>query len=86
VLEGVDLSDKRVLITGVSAGSALKRLARSSRMAAVVSTAGDLQKARSALAAVLPPGASVELIEADLASLSSAKRRTNCSRRANPSM
>jgi hypothetical protein len=48
VLDGVDLSGKRVLITGVSAGLALKRLARSSRMAEPSSAPHAIFKRRGA--------------------------------------
>jgi hypothetical protein len=77
VLEGVDLSGKRVLITGVSAGLGVET-ARAVVVhdGTVVGTARDLQKARRALTVALPPGASVELIEADLASLSSVRKAT----------
>ena len=75
VLEGVDLSGKRVLITGVSAGLGVETArAVVAHGGTVVGTARDLQKARRALAAALPPGASVELVEADLASLSSVRK------------
>jgi NAD(P)-dependent dehydrogenase (short-subunit alcohol dehydrogenase family) len=75
VLEGVDLSGKRVLITGVSAGLGVETArAVVAHGGTVVGTARDLQKARAALAAALPPGASVELVESDLASLSSVRK------------
>jgi NAD(P)-dependent dehydrogenase (short-subunit alcohol dehydrogenase family) len=75
VLEGVNLSGQRVLITGVSAGLGVETArAVVAHGGTVVGTARDLQKARRALAAALPPGASVELIEADLASLSSVRK------------
>src|ERR1700691_6287041 len=75
VLEGVDLSGKRVLITGVSAGLGVETArAVVAHGGTVVGTARDLQKARRALAAALPPGTSVELVEADLASLSSVRK------------
>jgi len=75
VLEGVNLSGQRVLITGVSAGLGVETArAVVAHGGIVVGTARDLQKARRALAAALPPGASVELVEADLASLSSVRK------------
>jgi NAD(P)-dependent dehydrogenase (short-subunit alcohol dehydrogenase family) len=78
VLDGVDLSGKRVLITGVSAGLGVETArAVVARGGAVVGTARDLQKARQALAAALPPDASVELVEADLASLSTVRKATS---------
>jgi threonine dehydrogenase-like Zn-dependent dehydrogenase len=78
VLEAVDLSGKRVLITGVSAGLGVETArAVVAHGGTVIGTARDLQKARRALAAALPPGASVELVEADLASLSSMRKAAN---------
>jgi len=66
VLEGVNLSGKRVLITGVSAGLGVETArAVVAHGGTVVGTARDLQKARRALAAALPPEALVELVEAD---------------------
>jgi NAD(P)-dependent dehydrogenase (short-subunit alcohol dehydrogenase family) len=77
VLEGIHLSGKRVLITGVSAGLGVETTrVVVAHGGAVVGTARDLQKARSALTAALPQGASVELVEADLASLSSVRKAT----------
>src|ERR1700724_394266 len=78
VLEGVDLSGKRVLVTGVSAGLGVET-ARSivAHGATVVGTARDLNKARSALAQAFPQKADhlpVELVEADLASLASVRK------------
>jgi len=73
VLEGIDLSGKRVLVTGVSAGLGVET-ARSlvAHGATAVGTARDLAKARRALAqAGNPP---VDLVEADLASLSSVRK------------
>ncbi len=73
VLEGVDLSGKRVLITGVSAGLGVET-ARSvvAHGGTVVGTARDLAKARRALAEAGNPA--VTLVEADLASLSSVRK------------
>ncbi len=73
VLEGVNLSGKRVLVTGVSAGLGVET-ARSlvAHGATVVGTARDLAKARRALAAAGNP--SVDLVEADLASLASVRK------------
>ncbi len=73
VLEGVDLSGKRVLVTGVSAGLGVET-ARSlvAHGANVVGTARDLTKARNALAQAGAP--SVELVEMDLASLRSVRK------------
>jgi NAD(P)-dependent dehydrogenase (short-subunit alcohol dehydrogenase family) len=77
VLEGVDLTGKRVLVTGVSAGLGVET-ARSiaAHGGTVVGTARDLAKARRALTEAFPKGASlpVELVEADLASLASVRK------------
>ena len=72
VLTGVDLSGKRVLVTGVSAGLGVETArALASHGAQVVGTARDLAKARQALDAA---GAGpVELVELDLASLASVR-------------
>src|SRR5271166_2535898 len=77
VLEGINLSGKRVLVTGVSAGLGVET-ARSlvAHGAAVVGTARDLTKARRALAEAFartskPP---LDLVEADLASLASVRK------------
>ena len=76
VLEGVDLAGKRVLVTGVSAGLGVET-ARSlvAHGATVVGTARDLTKARRALAQAGNP--QVDLIEVDLASLSSVRKATD---------
>ncbi len=73
VLEGVNLSGKRVLVTGVSAGLGVET-ARSlvTHGATVVGTARDLNKARKALAEA--GNTKVDLVEADLASLSSVRK------------
>jgi len=73
VLEGIDLSGKRVLVTGVSAGLGVET-ARSlvAHGATVVGTARDLAKARRALADAGNPA--VDLVEVDLASLSSVRK------------
>jgi NAD(P)-dependent dehydrogenase (short-subunit alcohol dehydrogenase family) len=73
VLEGVDLSGKRVLVTGVSAGLGVET-SRSlvAHGATVVGTARDLTKARRALTAAGDPH--VDLVEMDLASLSSVRK------------
>ena len=73
VLEGVNLSGKRVLVTGVSAGLGVET-ARSivAHGGTVVGTARDLSKARNALAQAGNP--SVELLEMDLASLASVRK------------
>ncbi len=73
VLEGVNLSGKRVLVTGVSAGLGVET-ARSivAHGGTVVGTARDLSKARSALAQAGNPA--VDLVEMDLASLASVRK------------
>src|SRR5271168_1573469 len=73
VLEGVNLSGKRVLVTGVSAGLGVET-ARSAvaHGATVVGTARDLAKARHALEEAGNP--KVELVEMDLASLASVRK------------
>ncbi|HYK63525.1 MAG TPA: SDR family NAD(P)-dependent oxidoreductase [Patescibacteria group bacterium] len=77
VLEGVNLAGKRVLVTGVSAGLGVETV-RSlvAHGAEVVGTARDLDKARVALKdadAQRAKGASIDLVECDLASLSSVR-------------
>jgi NAD(P)-dependent dehydrogenase (short-subunit alcohol dehydrogenase family) len=78
VLEGLDLSGKRVLVTGVSAGLGVETTrALVAHGATVVGTARDLTKARRALTEALPQKPStppVEVVEADLASLSSVRK------------
>lgn len=77
VLEGIDLSGKRILVTGVSAGLGVETArVLAAHGAAIVGTARDLTKARKALAeafsqqAGAPP---MELVDADLASLKSVR-------------
>ena len=78
VLEGTDLREMRVLVTGVSAGLGVetaRALAR--RGARVVGAARDLAKAERATAQVRAVaevgGGSLELVELDLASLASVR-------------
>ena len=75
VLEGVDLSGKRILVTGVSAGLGVESArALVAHGATVVGTARDLDKAQRALAEAMQASASkVELVEVDLASLKSVR-------------
>jgi NAD(P)-dependent dehydrogenase (short-subunit alcohol dehydrogenase family) len=77
VLEGIDLSGKRILVSGVSAGLGVETTrALVAHGATVVGTARDLTKARSALAQAIPHEASdlpVHLVETDLASLKSVR-------------
>jgi NAD(P)-dependent dehydrogenase (short-subunit alcohol dehydrogenase family) len=80
VLEGIDLSGKRILVTGVSAGLGVETTrVLVAHGATVVGTARDLSKARGALASALPKAglSSVEVVEADLASLKSIRNATN---------
>lgn len=79
VLSGLDLSGKRILVTGVSAGLGIET-ARSlvARGAFVVGAARNLSKAERACAVVREAAASsgggLELIELDLASLASVRK------------
>jgi NAD(P)-dependent dehydrogenase (short-subunit alcohol dehydrogenase family) len=78
VLEGTDLSNMRVLVTGVSAGLGVETArALASRGASVVGAARDLAKAERATAQVRADadvgGGSFELVELDLASLASVR-------------
>ncbi len=77
VLEGVDLSGKRVLVTGVSAGLGVETArALAAHGAQVVGAARDLAKAERATAAVREQaanGGGLELVELDLASLKSVR-------------
>jgi NAD(P)-dependent dehydrogenase (short-subunit alcohol dehydrogenase family) len=77
VLSGIDLSGKRVLVTGVSAGLGVETArALVSHGANVVGAARDLVKAEGATAAVRAKtanGGSLDLIELDLASLASVR-------------
>jgi NAD(P)-dependent dehydrogenase (short-subunit alcohol dehydrogenase family) len=69
VLAGVDLSGKRALVTGVSAGLGVETArALAAHGAEVVGAARDLEKARQATG-----GIELELIELDLASLASVR-------------
>ena len=81
VLEGVDLTGQRFLVTGVSAGLGVETTrALLAHGASVVGTARDLAKADRALAPVrefIQPGASLDVIEVDLASQSSVRRGTD---------
>ncbi len=70
VLQGVDLTGKRVLVTGVSAGLGVETArALAAHGAQVVGAARDLAKARTATAAI----PAIELIELDLANLASVR-------------
>ncbi len=81
VLSGVDLTGKRVLVTGASAGLGVETArALAAHGASVVGAARDLGKARDATASVraaVKPGATFDLIELDLASLKSIRAATD---------
>jgi NAD(P)-dependent dehydrogenase (short-subunit alcohol dehydrogenase family) len=81
VLSGVDLSGKRVLVTGVSAGLGVETArALAAHGAKVVGAARDLGKARDATKAVrdgAKNGGGIELVELDLASLASVRKCAN---------
>jgi NAD(P)-dependent dehydrogenase (short-subunit alcohol dehydrogenase family) len=80
VLEGVDLTGKRVLVTGVSAGLGVETArVLIEHGAHVVGTARDLDKARKATAgipAATTDGPGLQLEELDLASLASVRACT----------
>ena len=77
VLEGIDLSGKRILVTGVSAGLGVETArVLAAHGALVVGAARDLDKARGATAQVRDQaanGGGLELVELDLASLASVR-------------
>jgi NAD(P)-dependent dehydrogenase (short-subunit alcohol dehydrogenase family) len=77
VLEGVDLSGKRVLVTGVSAGLGVETArALAAHGAEVVGAARDLTKAKKATDAIRAGAVNreeFELVELDLASLASVR-------------
>ena len=75
VLAGIDLTSKRILVTGVSAGLGVETArALAAHGAAVVGAARDLDKARHATEAIRAAGkGSLELIRLDLASLASVR-------------
>jgi NAD(P)-dependent dehydrogenase (short-subunit alcohol dehydrogenase family) len=78
VLEGINLSGKRVLVTGVSAGLGVETArALASHGAEVVGAARDLSKAQNATQQVRAQaalGGSLSVIQLDLASLESVRR------------
>ncbi len=77
VLAGIDLSGKRILVTGVSAGLGVETArALAAHGALVVGAARDLAKARTAteeVRAQAANGGGLELVELDLASLASVR-------------
>jgi NAD(P)-dependent dehydrogenase (short-subunit alcohol dehydrogenase family) len=78
VLQGINLTGKRVLVTGVSAGLGVETArALAAHGAQVVGAARDLSKAQTAteqVRAQAASGGSLELIQLDLASLDSVRR------------
>ena len=78
VLEGVDLSGKRMLVTGVSAGLGVETARTlAAHGAQVVGAARDLNKAKAATDQVRTQaanGGGLELVELDLASLKSVRK------------
>src|SRR6202167_1326717 len=78
VLEGVNLSGKRVLVTGVSAGLGVETArVLAAHGAQVVGAARDLSKAQTATEQVRSQaarGGSLQLVQLDLASLESVRR------------
>lgn len=81
VLDGINLTGKRVLITGVSAGLGLETArALVAHGADVVGTARNMAKAEDAIKAVIKGArqhGGIELVEMDLASLDSVRECTN---------
>jgi NAD(P)-dependent dehydrogenase (short-subunit alcohol dehydrogenase family) len=77
VLQGVDLSGKRILVTGVSAGLGVETARTlAAHGAQVVGAARDLAKAKAATEQVrvqAANGGGLELVELDLASLASVR-------------
>jgi len=75
VLEGIDLTGKRALVTGVSAGLGVETArALAAHGAEVIGTARDLAKARAATAPLREAyGARFSLVELDLSSLASVR-------------
>src|ERR1700677_4826111 len=78
VLRGINLSGKRVLVTGVSAGLGVETArALAAHGAQVVGAARDLSKAQTAteqVRAQAANGGSVDLVQLDLASLDNVRR------------
>ncbi|THD65930.1 SDR family NAD(P)-dependent oxidoreductase [Phenylobacterium sp.] len=77
VLAGVDLSGKRILVTGVSAGLGVETARTlAAHGAQVIGAARDLKKAHDAtepVRAQAAPGGGLELVELDLANLASVR-------------
>jgi NAD(P)-dependent dehydrogenase (short-subunit alcohol dehydrogenase family) len=71
VLAGIDLTGKRVLVTGVSAGLGIETArALAAHGATVIGTVRDLDKGHAATSQI----PNIELVEMDLASLASVRR------------
>lgn len=78
VLSGIDLTGKRVLVTGVSAGLGVETArALASHGAQVIGTARELGKAVQALAGAGVDVGAVDLVQLDLADLASVRRGTD---------
>ncbi len=81
VLNGVDLTGKRILITGVSAGLGVETArAMAAHGAQVVGAVRDIDKAHAAteqVRAQAGPGGGLELLELDLSSLASVRACAN---------
>ena len=74
VLNGVNLSGKRILVTGVSAGLGVETArALAARGAHVVGAARDLSKAEAATRHIRELGLALDLVALDLASLASVR-------------
>ena len=78
VLQGISLTGRRILVTGVSAGLGVETArALAAHGAHVVGAARDLSKAQTAteqVRAQAASGGSLELVQLDLASLDSVRR------------
>jgi NAD(P)-dependent dehydrogenase (short-subunit alcohol dehydrogenase family) len=78
VLEGVDLTGKRMLVTGVSAGLGVETVRTlAAHGADVVGTARNLAKAARELALSQAARGAIDLVDMDLASLQSVRKATD---------
>jgi NAD(P)-dependent dehydrogenase (short-subunit alcohol dehydrogenase family) len=84
VLEGIDLTGKRALVTGVSAGLGVETArALAAHGAEVIGTARDLEKAHAATARIRDAcGGRFSLVKLDLASLTSVRAAADALRAA----
>ncbi|MBV8473835.1 MAG: SDR family NAD(P)-dependent oxidoreductase [Hyphomicrobiales bacterium] len=74
VLDGMDLSGKRVLVTGVSAGLGVETArALAAHGAEVVGAARDLEKAKAATRHIRESGLALDLVALDLGALASVR-------------